>query len=508
MTFNSQRNLTAAPDEEWFDPLWYQARYPDVDLSGLDPREHYDRIGRRLGRHGSPQASDEQKLASVDLARHHLITLFGEPGLPDLVRRDVLSTQMFDEAWYRERYDLVIHDDPLADYFASSRDGFERDPGPLFSTKLYLALHPQSDTLHPLQHYSQHGISQGLPAISCNKANAFLDNSTLSNLTALERFFDRSAPIAVLHWEDGNFFFTDIARYTAELLVDLGFEATVHTSDDHLDHDATTLLVVAPHEYCAYGPGKNWAKERAASAIYVNTEQWHTSWFALAFAALRRSGKVLDINPAAAAAFARLGMTAGFLPLLPLPGSCFDFARAPLSPEICKSRAILPLSYSDTFSDRDYDVLFVGALSERRSQALAALAPTLAEFDNFIHCPALGGPVKPGQADMLSSSDFSQLARNARILLNIHQGESHYFEWHRMFLSGMMEGCVVVTEPSSRTGLLIPDVHYIEASLQDMPRVLLSLLTTPRGRKRLATIHANCMDLRVRVAQGERFFIP
>lgn len=39
---------------EQFDPLWYLERYPDVAKSGLDPREHYLWLGRRLGRFGAP----------------------------------------------------------------------------------------------------------------------------------------------------------------------------------------------------------------------------------------------------------------------------------------------------------------------------------------------------------------------------------------------------------------------------------------------------------------------
>jgi hypothetical protein len=436
-----------------------------------------------------------------------LIALFGAPGVPADVRDAVHLSGMFDEAWYRNNYDLIIHDDPLADYFANSQADLHRAPGPLFCAAYYRALHHGLDTLHPLIHYAQIGIKQGWSAIHHEKANSFLDSSPLTKLAPLGELLGDRSSVAVLYWADGNFFFSDIARYIAEFLTGMGYDAQVCTDDLQIDHEATTLLVVAPHEYCAYGPGKLWAEERAASAIYVNTEQWHTSWFALAFAALRRSGRVLDINPAAAAAFARLGMRAGFLPLLPLAGTCFDFDRAPLSSEISKSRAIRPLSYSAEFLDRTYDLLFVGALNERRSQALAALAPALAEMNSFVHCPVLSGPVKPGQKDMLSSCDFSQLARNTRILLNIHQGESRYFEWHRLFLSGMMEGCVVVTEPSNRTGFLVPDIHYIEADLADMPGLLSKLLNTPRGRERMEAIHANCMALRARIKRGERFLV-
>lgn len=39
---------------EDFDAEWYLKRYPDVNKSGLDPREHYLWLGRRLGRFGAP----------------------------------------------------------------------------------------------------------------------------------------------------------------------------------------------------------------------------------------------------------------------------------------------------------------------------------------------------------------------------------------------------------------------------------------------------------------------
>jgi glycosyltransferase involved in cell wall biosynthesis len=39
---------------EDFDTQWYRKRYPDVIKSGLDPRDHYLWLGRRLGRFGAP----------------------------------------------------------------------------------------------------------------------------------------------------------------------------------------------------------------------------------------------------------------------------------------------------------------------------------------------------------------------------------------------------------------------------------------------------------------------
>lgn len=38
----------------FFDAEWYQARYPDVKMMGVDPVEHFLWVGHRLGRSPSP----------------------------------------------------------------------------------------------------------------------------------------------------------------------------------------------------------------------------------------------------------------------------------------------------------------------------------------------------------------------------------------------------------------------------------------------------------------------
>lgn len=488
------------------DPDWYASRYPDVALSGLAPADHYALIGRRLGR-AAGSADDRAADPEVAAAVAQLTAMFGEAGVPAELRERIAATGMFDEAWYRQHYRVVIVEDALADYLAISARDVSRDPGPLFSTAYYLEANPDVTTTHPLVHYACGGLAEARCAIPAAKANAYFEGAPLHLLMPLKAMLDATRPVAVLYWEDGNFFFADIARYTAEFLATLGYRSQVRTDDASID-PATTLLVVAPHEYCVYGPGRFWDEATAAAAVYLNTEQWHTTWFALAWSALRRSGRVLDINPAAAAAFAALGLQAGFIPLLPLAGTCFDYPRCQLSPAVSQARAIAPLTYPAVFAERPYDVLFVGALNERRSKALASLAPTLAQADAFLHCPTFGKPVKAGDADMLSSSDFTQLARNSRILLNIHQGESHYFEWHRIVLTGIMEGCVVLTEPSNTVGLVTAGVHYIEATLEQMPAVLTGLLQEPQGQVRLEEVHANCAALRARVDAGEKLMLP
>ncbi|MCL3816996.1 glycoside hydrolase family 99-like domain-containing protein [Aeromicrobium wangtongii] len=61
---------------EFFDPQWYLARYPDVLMLGMDPAEHYLRIGGHLRRDPGPNFSTAAYLLqNQDVARHGMNAL-------------------------------------------------------------------------------------------------------------------------------------------------------------------------------------------------------------------------------------------------------------------------------------------------------------------------------------------------------------------------------------------------------------------------------------------------
>jgi hypothetical protein len=328
------------------------------------------------------------------------------------------------------------------------------------------------------------------------------DGLDVSQTSELDELIDPDRPAVVLYWEDGNFFFTEIAEYVATYLQSMGIAAEARPDIPQAELDGLNIIIVAPHEFCAYGPGRAWSARHLERAVYLNTEQWHTSWFVLAFGFLLRSRLAIDINPASAAALSALGLKSAFMPLLPIDGSCFAHPDHPVSGGLTRYKAVKPLDYPDDIMDRPYDILFVGVSNPRRAKALASLAPILQQHDCFIHAPLFHRPVRPGDPDMIGNGDLAQIARNSKILLNIHQGESHYFEWHRLVLSGIMEGCVVVTERSHPTGVLAAGEHYLETSLEQIGPLLQKLLTTAEGQSTLRRIHSNCRALRERVKES------
>jgi hypothetical protein len=464
-----------------FDVQAYRRRYPDTERSKFGPLAHFLRWGIKEGRPGGPN----EPLGAVSEA-------------PADIVRVVQHSSLFDPQWYGAHYGFVSESPEAAvrDYLAQSRVDQLRNPGPLFSGAYYLLQNPDTAGVNPLVHYLTCGLSEGRRAISPAAADAFMEGSTDETLSKLDDLLDPAKPTLVLCWEEGNFFFADIATYLCEYLSARGYQAERAFDEMAFEVDRHNIVVVAPHEYCIHGPGKAWSIERLHEAIYVNTEQWHTSWFSLALGVMSRSGKVLDINPASARGLCRLGMKAGFLPLVPTESITFTFPNAPLSAQTAELRAVKPLTYAEDLAQRAYDVLYVAALNERRARILSRIAPNLARHDCFLHTPLLQGPVNASSANMIPSADFNQLARNSRILLNIHQGESRYFEWHRLFVSGICEGCVVVTEPCIDTGMLTAGIHFLEIEAGLMGEYVDWLLLTVEGKQKMEQVYHSCSGFR------------
>ena len=535
MDFIDEHDVAAFRNSGQFDEQWYVEQYPDVKIVGMDPAKHFLWLGARLGRRPSPLghastvasgpvpnptgASNEpadrtpgktkgvraaiQRLHGAVDTRNALRTL-----TPKL-RRKIRESGLFEEDYYRSRYaELILHsDDLLADYICSFQTDLTRDPGPLFSTRHYLDIHPDVRDMHPLIHYVQYGMNEGRAAFCPEKVNAFLSSVADLSLETISSIVPIDRPVNIFYWNEGNFFFTDVARFLEQLLNEQGYHATLRTGLLGAGSGDALNLVVAPHEFCELGPGRHWTADQYADAVYVNTEQWQTSWFALSMKFAKQSSRgVLDLNPSSAQGLVKLGLKAAFLPLLPLPGSCFDFSGTrSLSEHVTRLKFIGSLDFPTDFHERDYDLICCGVLNERRGKALARLAPVLSAYRCFIHMPRFNRPIKPGEPDVLAAADFAQIARNSKIMLNIHQGESHYLEWQRVFLVGMMSGAVVVSEPCYANDFVQPNVHYIEARLEDMPRVVADLLSTEDGRRRMSEIHANVTGLRDAIAAGERF---
>ncbi|WP_226018774.1 hypothetical protein [Novosphingobium sp. FKTRR1] len=482
-------------DSGLFDETWYARRYPDVTRSALAPIEHFVRIGMQLGRMPREGLDGMEAMRVAGLRR---ATSVPQARITEELRARIMGTRLFDADWYRATVapGLSPDADPLTDYLERSSLDRSIDPGPMFSTAGYARANPLKDEMPPLIHACLHGIEEGRSVFDPHKVDDFLASANQTIDRNFAAVLDRDRPVAITYWSTGNFFFTEIAQYLAVVLGRAGYDTACRADlPQSAVHDGQ-VVIVAPHEFCVHGIGNTWESHLLRDATYLNTEQWHTTWFTLAYKHILLSNKVIDINPASAAGLKRLGADTVFLPMVPLEGTPFDVPDTPISSAFGRSRFVLPLGYPDALTDRPYDVLFVGAANPRRESALAQLAPVLADHTAFVHCPRFNGPVGPDDPDIMRTSDVAQIARNAKILLNIHQGESRYFEWHRLFLFGLMEGCVVLTEPSLPNAFVEAGTHFLECEIEEMPGMLRWLLESPEGNGELQRIHGNNARLR------------
>jgi GT2 family glycosyltransferase len=147
-----------------FDDDWYVSHYPDVALTGLEPLEHYIRIGSLLDRDPHPAFSatyyrkqlNEQGMAPVSALLHYI---------NDGWRLKLNPHPLFDVGWYLSNNGDVAkaNHEPLRHFL--EHGCFEsRDPHPSFNAGKILQENPRllTERLNPLAFYlslvEQHAI--------------------------------------------------------------------------------------------------------------------------------------------------------------------------------------------------------------------------------------------------------------------------------------------------------------------------------------------------------------
>ena len=454
------------------------------------------------------QASTLMRFAAERVARplaHRLLTSETNEDQAIQIAQAIAESPLFDPA--HGANDLAISKMPVSRFdaaldFAMSPVDEYRDPGPLFSSSYYLEKNPDlvGSQFHAITHFVLYGMKEGRQALEPSRVDAFLANQSHATSTSLQQLIPADRAICVHVYPQGNFFFADIAEHIRLLLNHLGYDV----QPKEISAQTQTDIVVAPHEFMVIGAGAGWSPERTRAAIYVNTEQWQTSWFSLTLNFVQQSNAgVIDINPNSAAAFEALGFRSAFLPLLPSPGSPFDTAALPgIRDTTTRLKYLRPPASTPDYFMRPYDILFVGVSNHRRDHVLGELSGYLARWPSFVHCPTLSGPLQPDNPNALSAAELNELASRAKIMLNIHRDNVSYFEWHRIVLTGVANGSVVVTEACHSNQYLEAGVHYLECAIEDMGEFLEFLVDSDEGRKKLEIVSQNVADLRTRFEEG------
>ena len=300
-------------------------------------------------------------------------------------------------------------------------------------------------------------------------------------------------PVSIIASSRGNFYFRELRDFLIRGLQQVGW--TVRGADETVSSIDGIPIVVGPHEFFSIGDGIEWfSHENLRAAVLVGTEQPQSLWnqeFAPVFA---NAGAVVDISPNGTNGWCAKGIAAEWIPL-GWYDSCDPFDRLPEG-LMCPNGFIGKMpsgslcdQQSDLWDNRPIDVLFIGSKSPRREKILNALRKELHELNWFVFMPSDKDPLLTTGTSAIDSATFVALARQSKILLNLHRDDTAFWEWQRIVWRGLWQRALVVTED---TGTVVPPLvageDFIEVAAHQMAKTIGSLCTGLEQRQHADSI--------------------
>jgi len=548
---DTRRIPVALKKTDLFDAAFYLERNRAVALLGIDPLWHYWKAGAREFRDPHPLFDTRfylDQIREVARSRANPLLHFVEKGAAQGYRPHPL----FDTGYYLEQHPELAESgaNPFAHYLAHGADepaspspffdneyylrnvpevaaarlnpllhyvrlgaSAGHDPSPLFDTSYYKRENPDVARagLNPLAHYVRFGAGEGRLAYPAARAMALV-KPVLAHPAASgcidymqaepERAAQRPATgrVGVYASSVGNYFFEEIRDLIVEGLRRCGMQALALSERSERPLDLTDDLVIAPHEFFVLGRGPQLADGPLLHrATLLNTEQLHTPWFMNGYPLLRRAGAVLDMNIQTAAALRRLGVPAHFLPL----GYLKDYEpfapreRLPDLPALASLRpdiSATPADPDSPLSARPIDLHFIGAVSPRRERFFSQHAAVFDKYRCFLHLQPLVAPLVLGTTAELTTAAVLGISHRSKILLNIHQAEASYFEWHRIVFHGIWQRTPVITEPCYEVPWLRPEEHYFSCEPAEIPALIEWILETAEGMQAAETMRRRAYE--------------
>ena len=320
----------------------------------------------------------------------------------------------------------------------------------------------------------------------------------------------RGLRISVASSSLGNYFFDQIRDLIASGLAELGHQVLIEDERDGFKSGVDWRVIIAPHEYFFLGVGETlrhapWPE----NVILVSTEQPSTPWFARAWDCLPKANAVWDIDFNTASHLRQRGIACDYLPLGFVPG------HAPLSKveRIAAHYGSCFLSESvrgtslarGPLRQRPLDLLFIGGATPRREAFLSSAAPSLADYKSYIHIYDSKTPLLQGKNTYMDTASVVGLSQRSKVLLNIHRGDGVYFEWQRIVLQGIWQKTLVVSEVCSVAPPFRAGVDFVEARVDEIPRILRYYLSDPRGQREAQEIAQSGHDTLVGECRLSRF---
>ena len=270
---------------------------------------------------------------------------------------------------------------------------------------------------------------------------------------------------------DQNVFFAEILEAFAAALRARGL--VVEEAVDEFPPPSQDLVYLfVPHEFHPLvHPLAHPTPTQLGRSIAICTEQPGSPWFKTSAELAALAGAAVNINLLGVEALAGQGVAVRHAPLGYVPA--WDAWQG------------------DDSRERDLDFTFLGAFTTRRAQVLARCASVLDERRSAIHMVESARPHTADSPNFLSGQPKWELLARSRVLLNVHQEDRPYMEWHRI-IGAAINGCVVLSEHSLATEPFVPGEHFISTGFDHTPSVLAGLLEDP---ERIARIRRNAYEL-------------
>ena len=299
--------------------------------------------------------------------------------------------------------------------------------------------------------------------------------------------------ICVYVSSQGNFFHSEIAE-----LLSQGLQASgcfhVERRDECDEPDDTSLnLVVSPHEFYGLGRGERFLQDRyrtfrKRSNLFL-AEQPGSKHFCACLPFVAEAKRTFDINYQSASLLRELGIDAHFLPVGHLAAETVLNGDQEIATEDLRKRGLaVDWGQAQSGPAPPIDIAFTGVLTKRRAEFFSQNADVFSRHRCVLALPTASEPLDGDISSTLTTHEASALSQRSKILLNIHRNEAAYFEWHRIMIRGLWQKALVVSEPSPLPPGLKPGEHLMEASLEEIPKLLDWLLETPEGRSKAESV--------------------
>src|SRR5262245_39421864 len=309
----------------------------------------------------------------------------------------------------------------------------------------YLAQHFVRNRGNAANSVQPHALSQLERGLPRERLQSFRDqlDSTQCEIKAVDLFVTSKS----------NLFIREIAELLCAGFRAAGCEAQllIDQIPTEKTEEGKIKIVVTPHEFFNLFLRDKLSREkiqRLTNHLFLlGTEQPESEWFEsnLLFAPHARA--MLDIHASGVAAYRARGVRCFHLPL--------GYDR------------LLEQTDHSANSKRDIELCLLAAMTKRREEFIAANADFFAARNCHLRLVPIEFAKTKETRSYLPAAQRNLLLQRCKILLNVHDSQMRYFEWHRALIA-LANRCCLITETCQGFEPLVPGKHFVMARADDL----------------------------------------